>query len=449
MRYKSRLLIYLVLCLVLSVYLNIISFASLPVDDPNEPVSVVLSETNVQLVKKQPKYQLTAYVYPETANQKVSWKTSDSNIATVSKGYITPKRVGSCTITCTTRNGKTALCYVTVVDPTVPVEGVEVEQEEYKVVVGRQVKLKWKWEPSNPSNKFIKWTLEGNKTGDGQSIISIDQEGRVTGNAPGDVVVHGVTNDGNYEMDFYVSVNESNDVAYEEFEEENPDLNVLQKIVKNEGILIELDNLGFIFYNNYEGEFYKGFQQIDDDWYYFEEQTKEIEVIDNDAENGVTTKYVTFPFMKTGWLFDSNMYYYFDDNGKMAQSKWVEDGDNHWFYVNKSGEMQVGWKYVGSTLSYLNPQENNQYKYGEAVQGMFIDTDGEYYFGDYGTCVVSTGWKLSTDGIWYYAKLDRRLARNSYVDGDGCRYYMQDDGSMLTNGVTPDGLYAGIDGKIY
>lgn len=426
-----------------------INAMALPTDDPNEPTSISLSESSVQLVKKQPKYQLTAYVFPESASQKVTWKTSDSKIATISdKGFITPKKVGSCTITATTKNGKTATCNVRVVDPTVPVEGVEVEKEEYQVVVGKQVKLQWKWEPSNPSNKYIKWTIEDNKDGDGKTIVSVDQEGRVTGNSPGDVMIRGVTDDGGFEMEFWVSVNESNDATYDEFEEENPDLTVLRQVTKNEGVLIELQDLGWLFYNNYDGEWYKGFQEIGDDWYYFADQTKEIEVQDSSAENGIRKKTVSFPFMQTGWVKVHNQYYYFNSDGKMAKSGWVGD-NNHWFYVNKSGEMQTGWKYIGSTLSYLNPTEGNGYMYGEAVQGPFIDTEGKYYFGDYGTCVVSTGWKLSSIGKWYFAQDDRTLARNTFINGDGCVYYMTDDGSMLTNGAAPDGRVAGPDGKIY
>lgn len=441
-----------VICIMLF-FIMVLSFGfsayALPSDDPDEPTTIVLSETNLQLVRKQPKYQLVAYVYPESANQKVTWKTSDSKIATISdKGYITAKKVGSCTITATTKNGKTATCQVQVVDPTVPVEGVEIVKEEYQVVVGKSVKLQWKWEPSSPSNKYIKWTIEDNKDGDGRSIVSIDQEGRVTGQYPGDVTIHGVTDDGGFDLEFFVSVNESNDATYDEFEEENPDLKVLRQVTKNEGVLIEVQDLGWLFYNNYDGEWYKGFQQIDDDWYYFEDQSKTIEVMDDNAENGISKKTVNFPFMKIGWVKNLNQYYYFKPDGKMAKSEWVED-NGHWFWVNKSGEMQTGWKYIGSTLSYLNPTQGNGYEYGEAIQGPFVDTEGKYYFGDYGTCVVTTGWKLSTKGKWYFANDDRTLARNTFVNGDGCRYYMQDDGSMLTNGNAPDGSHAGADGKIY
>ncbi len=440
------------ICIMLS-FVMVMSFGfsayALPSDDPDEPTTIVLSETNLQLVRKQPKYQLVAYVYPESANQKVTWKTSDSKIATISdKGFITTKKVGSCTITATTKNGKTATCQVQVVDPTVPVEGVEIVKEEYQVVVGKSVKLQWKWEPSSPSNKYIKWTVEDNKDGDGRSIVSIDQEGRVTGQYPGDVTIHGVTDDGGFDLEFFVSVNESNDATYDEFEEENPDLKVLRQVTKNEGVLIEIQDLGWLFYNNYDGEWYKGFQQIDDDWYYFEDQSKTIEVMDDNAENGISKKTVNFPFMKIGWVKNLNQYYYFKPDGKMAKSEWVED-NGHWFWVNKSGEMQTGWKYIGSTLSYLNPTQGNGYEYGEAIQGPFVDTEGKYYFGDYGTCVVTTGWKLSTKGKWYFANDDRTLARNTFVNGDGCRYYMQDDGSMLTNGNAPDGSHAGADGKIY
>ena len=57
----------------------------------------------------------TAYIYPSDAtNKTVRWTSSDTSVATVSKGKITAVGVGTATITATTSNGKTATVAVTV-----------------------------------------------------------------------------------------------------------------------------------------------------------------------------------------------------------------------------------------------------------------------------------------------------------------------------------------------
>lgn len=78
-----------------------------------DPTSVSLNKTSYELVGK--KYTLKATVYPAAASQKVTWKSSNTKVATVSSsGVVTPKGYGTATITATTSNGKTAKCTITV-----------------------------------------------------------------------------------------------------------------------------------------------------------------------------------------------------------------------------------------------------------------------------------------------------------------------------------------------
>lgn len=60
-------------------------------------------------------YLLDYEIFPANASDKaVTWSSSDEAIATVSKGKISSKKGGACTITATTANGKTATCEVMV-----------------------------------------------------------------------------------------------------------------------------------------------------------------------------------------------------------------------------------------------------------------------------------------------------------------------------------------------
>ena len=76
---------------------------------------VTLDKASVSLVEGE-ETTLTATVTPDNAtNKKVSWTSSDNNVASVSDGKVTALKPGTATITVTTEDGgKTATCEVTV-----------------------------------------------------------------------------------------------------------------------------------------------------------------------------------------------------------------------------------------------------------------------------------------------------------------------------------------------
>lgn len=60
--------------------------------------------------------QLSATVYPSTANKSITWSSSNSSVVSVnSNGYITAHKVGSATITAKANNGVSASCSVKVI----------------------------------------------------------------------------------------------------------------------------------------------------------------------------------------------------------------------------------------------------------------------------------------------------------------------------------------------
>lgn len=80
-----------------------------------QPTKVALNKTSLELVGGK-QYTLKATVSPSSASQKVTWKSSNTKVATVSSsGVVTPKGYGTAKITATTANGKKAAsCTVTV-----------------------------------------------------------------------------------------------------------------------------------------------------------------------------------------------------------------------------------------------------------------------------------------------------------------------------------------------
>ncbi len=88
--------------------------ATVTVKAPPQATSVSLNKTSLTLTEGNSE-TLKAKVLPNDAiNKNVTWKSSDTGVATVTNGKVTAVKPGTATITVTTSNGKTATCSVTV-----------------------------------------------------------------------------------------------------------------------------------------------------------------------------------------------------------------------------------------------------------------------------------------------------------------------------------------------
>lgn len=76
---------------------------------PPLPKKVKLNKKGTLKLKEKQTFQLTATLTPAGSESKLTWKSSNTKVATVSnKGLVKAKGVGTATITVTTENGKTA-----------------------------------------------------------------------------------------------------------------------------------------------------------------------------------------------------------------------------------------------------------------------------------------------------------------------------------------------------
>ena len=108
---------------------------------PPLPASISLP-SDITLSMRQ-KYQLTCRISPSDALTTLSWRSSDTEVATVTAdGLVTAVSLGEADITATSNNGLTATCHVTVIPPS------------YRLVV---------------------WTMDGKKT-----LFDFDDEPEVT-----------------------------------------------------------------------------------------------------------------------------------------------------------------------------------------------------------------------------------------------------------------------------
>ena len=136
---------------------------------------------------------LTAKVAPDNAtNKTVSWKSSDSGVATVDEsGKVTAVKIGSATITVTTKDGsKTATCKVTVTAKTIPLSSIEVSPKDAKILEGETLNLSVKYAPDNASDKSVTWSSSNT------NVAVVDDKGVVTGVSEGNVDITAKTKNG-------------------------------------------------------------------------------------------------------------------------------------------------------------------------------------------------------------------------------------------------------------
>ena len=133
---------------------------------------------------------LKATVLPkDTNNKKVVWTSSDENVAVVNgQGRITGKALGDCEIICTSQELDTVVAKATV----------HIQQPVTKIAFGpapvvyndETAQLTWTVEPENASNPKLSFSA-GN-----QRILTVDDNGVITGIMGGDTVVKAITTDG-------------------------------------------------------------------------------------------------------------------------------------------------------------------------------------------------------------------------------------------------------------
>jgi formylglycine-generating enzyme required for sulfatase activity len=93
-----------------------------------EPVQGVNIEGKLVVMVGETATLTPTFVPPTAYNQKVSWESNDTNVATVENGLVTGLSMGRATITVKTEDGgRTAKCYVSVIQPVEPEEMIWVE----------------------------------------------------------------------------------------------------------------------------------------------------------------------------------------------------------------------------------------------------------------------------------------------------------------------------------
>lgn len=140
---------------------------------------------------------LAVKIAPSKANQKVTWKSSNTEVATVdTNGKVTGVKEGKAYVTVTTEDGrKSAKCKVTVADPRgtgkISVTGVTLNQSAMNLSAGGATgTLKATISPSNATNKKVTWTSSNS------NVATVNSKGVVTPLTPGVTTITVTTAEG-------------------------------------------------------------------------------------------------------------------------------------------------------------------------------------------------------------------------------------------------------------
>lgn len=153
-------------------------------------------------------YEEITYSPAHAANNNLLWTSSNTGIATVANGVVSPVSEGISTITAKTQDGKVqATCTVRVSEITVDPTGVSFEEEEYTVVTGKSFELKPIVEPENATGYTILWISSD------ESVVKVTG-GKVTGVSAGQATVTARLNigGGKYTAECTVTVEDAGSV---------------------------------------------------------------------------------------------------------------------------------------------------------------------------------------------------------------------------------------------
>lgn len=151
---------------------------------------ITLDQENISFSDIGASVQLTATILPTDAdNQKVIWKSSDTNVATVKDGKVTCTGYGTAIITATSEEGEyVATCNVTATKRIVLPSSITLDRKEATIKVGEATTLKANVLPADADDKTIVWSSENS------DIASVTNDGVVTGMKAGTTKIIVTTN---------------------------------------------------------------------------------------------------------------------------------------------------------------------------------------------------------------------------------------------------------------
>ena len=139
-----------------------------------------ISISSTATIARGSKKKLEATTTPSPTSSKISWTTSDTNVATVDQsGNVTGVNIGSAVITAATDNGCSSICTVTV---DAPVTSMEFERPSITVYKNDVQKLNLICMPGDTTDSIAYSTSNS-------SVVSVSGDGTATAEAAGSCII--------------------------------------------------------------------------------------------------------------------------------------------------------------------------------------------------------------------------------------------------------------------
>ena len=195
--------ILLVILVLVLLFFALIQFGVISLSSSVAPDAVVLNVNEIG-IKKGRGYQLVSTVLPENANNKrVTYESSDPNIASVNEvsGYIKGLKVGTATIKVKTLiNDKESECVVNVEEDGVRVQSISLNSKNINLAVGYTYGLTYRITPSNATE------LGAIFYSSDSSVATVDSKGIIRGVREGSAIITVSANNGSVSDTAYVTV---------------------------------------------------------------------------------------------------------------------------------------------------------------------------------------------------------------------------------------------------
>ena len=404
-------------------------------------IDINISESEMT-IKEGESVTLTTTCYPDntTFSKKITWSSSDTNVATVdANGTVTAKSAGTAIITAKTENGKTASCTVTVEKKLIPITEVCLDKSSATLTEGETTALTATVLPENTTDsKNVSWSSSNSE------VAIVDANGTVTAKSAGTAVITAITENGKTasctvtvnKKDTYTGLrdvdgqlkyfnNGNIDTTYTGFADyECNRYYVSNGVVDTTYTSLILDNGNWVYVENGKvNNDYAGLVNYEGLWFYVSDGTVDWGYTGLADYNGIW-------FYVSGGMVDWNYagltYYndvWFYISGGMID--WSYTGlvyyNDIWFYV--SGGI-LDWDYIGLT-SYNG--------IWFMISGGMINWDyaGLVYYNDMwfyvsgGTINWDYAGLIYYNDAWFYVSGGTINWTTAIVDYNGAKFYVQ------------------------
>lgn len=160
-----------------------------------------------------------------------------------------------------------------------------------------------------------------------------------------------------------------------------------------------------------------------------------------DQQSGVWYyRYADGTMQANSWLVLDDVWYRFDQDGKMITGWNLVDSDL--YYMDSQGAMVTGWNKIGNIWYYFYPDSGHEAPMGAAATNWQVIDGYYYYFTPQGA--MQTGW-TNQAGRWYYLNTIQGNLEGAMLKGwitrNGQTYFTGEDGTMVTGWQRIDGLW--------